>query len=100
MEEVRLLLVMTKQYTCTEHSQTCCVQPIPVPPSASTESGRAGLLNRRPHSDTCTSVQAIRFLWSVLATARFVRPTNADQIPRRWRRLRDCTTYIDSYDYI
>jgi hypothetical protein len=58
------------------------------------ECGRAGLRNRRPQSYTCTGVRAIKFLWSVLTTARFVRSTNADQVPRRRRRLRDCTAYI------
>jgi hypothetical protein len=48
-----------------------------VPPSASIECGRAGLRNRRTQSDTCLGVRAIRFLGSVLATARFVRSTSA-----------------------
>jgi hypothetical protein len=58
------------------------------------EYGRAGLRNRRPHRDTCTGVRAIRFLGSILAIARFVRSTSADQVPRRRRHSRDCTTYI------
>jgi hypothetical protein len=48
-------------------------------------------------------VRAIRFLGSVLATVRFVRPTNADLVLRRRRRLWDCTTYLPAsttYDYI
>jgi hypothetical protein len=77
-----------------EHSQTRCVQPILVLASASTESGRAGLRNRRPQRDTCTGVWAIRFLGSVLAIARFTRLTSTDQVPRRRRRSRDCTAYI------
>jgi hypothetical protein len=56
-----------------KHSRTCCIQPIPLSPSASTESGRAGLRNRHPQRDTCTSVRAIRFLGSVLASS--ARPT-------------------------
>jgi hypothetical protein len=56
--------------------------------------GRAGLRNRRPHRHTCTSVRAIRFLGSVLATSRLVRSTSADQAPRRRHRSWDCTTYI------
>jgi hypothetical protein len=56
--------------------------------------GRAGLRNRRPQRDTCMGVRAIRFLRSVLATARFVRSTSADQVPRRRRRSWDCTAYI------
>jgi hypothetical protein len=77
-----------------EHSQMRCVQPIPVTPSASTESGRAGVRNHRPQRDTCTGVWAIKFLGSVLATARFVRSTSIDQVPRRRRHSRDCTAYI------
>ena len=56
--------------------------------------GRAGLWNRRPQIDTCTNVWAIRFLGSVLATARFVRSSSADQVPRYRCRSRDCTAYI------
>jgi hypothetical protein len=59
--------------------------------------GRAGLQNRRPLKDTCTGVPAIRFLGSVLATTRFFRSTNADQVPRRRRRSRDYTAYICLY---
>jgi hypothetical protein len=63
---------------------------IPVTPSASIENvgeqaskcGRAGLQNHRPRSDICMDVRAIRFLGSVLATARFVCSTSADQVPR------------------
>jgi hypothetical protein len=58
------------------------------------ECGRAGLRNRRPQSDTCTGVRAIRFLGSVLATARIVCSTSTDQISRPRRRSRDCTAYI------
>jgi hypothetical protein len=47
------------------------------------ECGRAGLQNRRSQSDTCTGVRAIRVLGSVLATACFVRPTNANQVLHR-----------------
>jgi hypothetical protein len=47
------------------------------------ECGRAGLRNCRPQGDTCTGVRAIRFLGSILATARFVRLTSADEVPRR-----------------
>jgi hypothetical protein len=74
-----LLLVTTTVRENTRHSQTCCVQPIPVPQSVSTDCGRAGLRNHRPQRDTCTSVRAIRFLGSILATARFVLSSNADQ---------------------
>jgi hypothetical protein len=42
----------------------------------------------------CTGVLAIRFLWSVLATAHFVRSTSADQVTRRRRHSRYCTAYI------
>jgi hypothetical protein len=56
--------------------------------------GRAGLRNRRPQRDTCTGVRAIRFLGSVLATARFVHSSSADHVPRHRRRSRDCTAYI------
>jgi hypothetical protein len=56
--------------------------------------GRACLWNRCPQRDTCTGVRAIRFLGSVLATARFIRSSSADQVPCRWCRSRDCTTYI------
>jgi hypothetical protein len=55
---------------------------------------RAGLRNYRPQSYTCTGVRAIRFLGSVIVTARSVRSTNTDPVPRRRRRSRDCTTYI------
>jgi hypothetical protein len=51
-------------------------QHVPVPPSASTESGRAGLRNRHLQN-TCTGVRAIRFLGSVLTTARFIRSTSS-----------------------
>jgi hypothetical protein len=38
--------------------------------------GKAGIRNRRPQRDTCTGVRTIRFLGSVLATARFAaRPS-------------------------
>jgi hypothetical protein len=56
--------------------------------------GRAGLQNRCPQRDTCTGVGAIRFLGSVLVTARFVCSSSAYQVHRRRRRLRDCTVYI------
>jgi hypothetical protein len=56
--------------------------------------GREGLRNRHPQRHTCTGVRAIRFLGSVLATARFVRSTSADQAPRRRHRSWDCTAYI------
>jgi hypothetical protein len=49
---------------------------------------------RRPQRDTCTGVRAIRFLESVLATARFVRSSSTDQVSRRQRCSRDCTAYI------
>jgi hypothetical protein len=55
---------------------------------------RVGFRNRRPQSDTCMGVRAIMFFGSVLATARFVRSTSTDQVPRRRRRSRDCTAYI------
>jgi hypothetical protein len=55
--------------------------------------GRAGLRNRHPQRDTCTGVRVIRFLGSVLATARFVRSSSFDQVPHRHHRSRDCTTY-------
>jgi hypothetical protein len=45
------------------------------------ESGRAGLRNRHLQSYICTGVQAIRFLGSVLGTARSIRSTNADPVP-------------------
>jgi hypothetical protein len=35
-----------------------------------------------------------RVLGSILATARFVRSTNTDQVPHHRRRSRDCTAYI------
>jgi hypothetical protein len=54
-EEVVLLVTY-------EQSQTHCTQPITVPPSAKSESGRGGLRNHRPQSYTCTGVRAIRFL--------------------------------------
>jgi hypothetical protein len=56
--------------------------------------GRAGLQNCHPQRDTYTDVRAIRFLRSVLVTARFFRSSSADQIPRQQRRSRDCTAYI------
>jgi hypothetical protein len=57
------------------------------------ESERAGLRNRRPQRYTCTSVRAINFFGSVLATARFVRSTNANSVLHRRCRSRDCTAY-------
>jgi hypothetical protein len=57
--------------------------------------GRAGLRNRRSQRDTCMGVRTIRFLGSVLATARFVRSSSADQVPRRWRCSRDCSACVD-----
>jgi hypothetical protein len=45
------------------------------------ESGRAGLRNRRPQRYTCTGVWAIRFLGSVLATARFIRSGSSSLVP-------------------
>jgi hypothetical protein len=45
------------------------------------ESGWEGLQNRCLQSYTCTGMRAIRFLGSVLATARSVCLTNADQVP-------------------
>jgi hypothetical protein len=89
MEEVRLLLVTTvRTYSLRRvaysHSRpTFCEHR---------ECGRAGLRNRRPQINTCTGVRAIRFLGSVLATARSVRSTNADQVRRR--RSKNCTAYI------
>jgi hypothetical protein len=56
--------------------------------------GRADLRNRRPQRYTCTGVRATRFLGSVLATARFVRSSSADQVSRCRRHSRDCTAYI------
>jgi hypothetical protein len=44
-------------------------------------------------------VRAIRFLESILATARFVRSISADQVPRRRRRSWDCTAST-AYDHI
>jgi hypothetical protein len=58
------------------------------------ESGRAGHRNHRPQSYTSAGVQAIKFLGSVLATARSVRSNNVDPVLRRRRRSRDCTAYI------
>jgi hypothetical protein len=46
-----------------------------------TESGRAGLRNRRPQRYTCTGVRAIMFLGSVLATARFIRSGSSSSAP-------------------
>jgi hypothetical protein len=89
--EVRLLLVTTvRTYNlgriAHNHSRpTFCEHR---------ECGRAGLQNHRPQSDTCTDVRAIWFLGSVLATAHFVRSTNADQVPRRRCHSRDCTAYF------
>jgi hypothetical protein len=46
-------------------------------------------------------VWAIRFLESILAIARFVRSTNADQVSRCRCRSRDCTLSASTaYDYI
>jgi hypothetical protein len=47
------------------------------------ECGKVGLRNHRPQRYTCTGVRAIRFLGSVLATARFIRSTSTDQAPHR-----------------
>jgi hypothetical protein len=57
------------------------------------ESGRADLQNHSPQRYTCMGVWEIRFLVSILATARFVRSTSADPVQRCWRRSRDCTAY-------
>jgi hypothetical protein len=58
------------------------------------ESERAGLQNRRTQRYTCTGVWAIRFLGSVLATARFILLICASSVLRRRRHSRDCTAYI------
>jgi hypothetical protein len=58
---------------------------------------RAGLRNHRPQSYTCTSVRVIRFLGSVLATARSVRSTNANPVLRRRHRSWHYTAYICMY---
>jgi hypothetical protein len=94
-EEVRLLLVTIQQYIRTPNSLRRVAHSHFCPTFCKhRECGRAGLRNHRPQSDTCTGVRAIRFLGTVLATARFVRSTSADQVPRRRRRSRDCITYI------
>jgi hypothetical protein len=134
-DEGRLLLVTTTV------RQTCCVQPIPVPPFASTDwqpllsvglplrvciyTMRGGCFwsrqqydrrvayspspshllraqtvweSRPPKSSSaerhlhgCADDQ---FLGSVLATARFICSSSADQVLRRRRHSRDCTAYI------
>jgi hypothetical protein len=56
-------------------------------------SGRAGLRNHRLQRYTCMGVRAIRFLGSVLATARFVCSTSVDPVLGRRRRSRDRTVY-------
>jgi hypothetical protein len=78
----------------TEQSQTRCTQPFPFyllraqrvwesrpPKSPSAERHLHGYA--RDH-----------VFGSVLATARFVCSTSADQVPCRRRRSRDCTAYI------
>jgi hypothetical protein len=45
----------------TEQSQTLCTQPF-LSHLLRAQSGRAGLQNHRPQSDTCTGVRAIKFL--------------------------------------
>jgi hypothetical protein len=77
---------LTEQYTRMTFSDTLrTAHPRPTF-CEHRECGRACLRNRRPQRDTCTGVRAIRFLGSVLATARFVRSTSVDQVPRRRRR--------------
>jgi hypothetical protein len=87
-----------------ESSHANCKQHIPVPSSASTESGRAGLRNHRPQRYTCTGVRAIRFLGSVFVTARVICLSSCfvRRLPELTRpaallpgdRSRDCTAYI------
>jgi hypothetical protein len=94
-EEGRLLLVMT---TLRDNTRTI-LRCVAFSPSLS-HLLRAQRVwesrppNRRPQRDTCMGVQAIRFLGSKLATARFIRSTSADQVPRRWCRSWDYTAYI------
>jgi hypothetical protein len=89
---------LTTQYTRTnmyKHSQTRVHTAHPCPTFCEhRECGRASLRNHHPQSDTCTGVQTIRFLGSVLATARFICSISIDQLPRRRRCSRDCTAYI------
>jgi hypothetical protein len=87
-EEVSLLLVTARTNTLRRiahiHSRpTFCEHR---------ECERAGLRNRRPQSYTCMGVWVIMFFGSVLVTARFVRLTNVDKVPRRRRRSKDRTT--------
>ena len=91
MEEVRLLLVIVVR---TVSGTLHIVIPVPVL-CEHRVSERADLRNHRPQSYTCMGVWAIRFLGSVLATARFVRSTNVDQVPRRRRR-----SASTAYDYV
>jgi hypothetical protein len=90
VEEVNLLLVthannLSDVLHITHSRPTFCKHR---------DSGRAGLQNRRPQSYTCTGVRAIRFLGSVIATARSLCSTNTDPVLRRRRRLWDFTPYI------
>jgi hypothetical protein len=87
---VRPLLV-TREHTY-EHSQTRCVHPITVPPSASIE--RVGEYASEIVVRRATRVCERSSFWgNVLATAR---STNADPVLRCRRRSWDCT----AYDYI
>jgi hypothetical protein len=84
---------LTAQYARTVSDVLHTVHPSPTF-CEHRECGRAGPWNRRPQRDTCTGVRPIRFLWRVLVTARFIRSTSTNQVPRHRCRSRDCTAYI------
>jgi hypothetical protein len=68
---------------------------IPVTPSASTESVGEQASRITVRRATLARVCGrLGFFGSALATARFVRPTNTDQVPRSRCHSRDCTAYI------
>jgi hypothetical protein len=89
-EEVRLFLVTT----CTNSLRRVAHSHSRPTFCEHRECGRAGLRNCRPQSYTCTGVRTIRFLGSVLATARSVHSTSANQVPHCRLYLRDSTAYI------
>jgi hypothetical protein len=72
-----------------------------VPPSMSTECGRAGLPNRRPQRDTCIGVRTIMSLGSVLATPHFDQHWSSSSSPAPFEGL-NCVHLPAStaYDYI
>jgi hypothetical protein len=63
------------------------------------ESGRAGLRNHCPQRYTCTGVRAIRFLGTVLATARFIRSSSSSSASFEGLHCVHLPASI-SYDYI